>query len=156
MDRIRRSPPIPTDVTSTTGGGDWSATSTWNGGQVPASGQNVTIDGPVTLDTAAEIQNLTVNSGKTLTIDGTNSLTVNGTFSAAGFDPHLQRGGDPESGRNRGLRRLRNAHPRHGLGGLFRGRGPKRGRPDLLQPDPGRRRDPHQDLVRRPSLWKTP
>ncbi|MDY6950071.1 MAG: DUF4347 domain-containing protein [Thermodesulfobacteriota bacterium] len=64
--------------------GNWSSTGTWSDGQVPIASQNVTISNSVTLDTDAEIQDLTVGSGGTLTIDGSHSLTVNGTLDASG------------------------------------------------------------------------
>lgn len=75
-------------ITSTTGGGNWSAGGSWVGGVKPATGDTVTIDGPITLDEAATIGTgagtaLTVNSTKTLTI-GAFTLTLNGSVSLPG------------------------------------------------------------------------
>ena len=71
-------------VISTEAGGNWSEGSTWEEGQVPVSIQNVTINGPVSVNTDAEVENLTVNAGKELTVGDGNTLTVNGTLAAAG------------------------------------------------------------------------
>ncbi len=64
--------------------GNWNDTDSWTGGELPAAGDNVILSHNVTLNTNAEIQDLTVNAGKTLTIDGSSTLTVNGTLTAAG------------------------------------------------------------------------
>jgi len=68
---------------TTTADGNWSAADTWTDARVPLSTQNVIIAHNATLDTDAEIQDLTVGSGGTLTIDGTNTLTVTGELDAS-------------------------------------------------------------------------
>jgi len=70
--------------------GNWSSTSTWTGGVVPSSRDNVTINNAVTIDVNATVQSvnvigtLNVNSGVVITV-GSNSaqgsFTVGGTFS---------------------------------------------------------------------------
>ena len=53
-------------VISTTAGGNWNAGATWIGGIVPAVGQDVVIDGPVSLNVnTPSIASLTINSGDT-------------------------------------------------------------------------------------------
>ena len=65
--------------------GDWSDTTTWEGGVLPTADDNVILAHDVHLNTNAEIQDLTVNPVKSLTIDdGSHTLKVNGTLSAAG------------------------------------------------------------------------
>src|SRR6185295_4761001 len=44
------SPKYFATITSTTTGGDWDNSATWVGGTVPASGDDVIIDGPVTVN----------------------------------------------------------------------------------------------------------
>ncbi len=71
-------------------GGNWSATTTWNGGALPTATDNVTInDGcTVTSDTNATINNLTVGQGTSgiLQFEATTArrLTVNGSVIIAG------------------------------------------------------------------------
>ena len=74
----------------TTATGDWSSTSTWQGGVIPISGQPVTINHDVTLDQQPTIGSLTINAGKTftasdatprtLTISAGKTLTNDGNF----------------------------------------------------------------------------
>ena len=85
----------PGEIASTPAGGNWSATTTWVGGQVPTSGDNVTIsDGStVFIDTAAVALNLTVGTGgapatlewesataRTLVLGGSATIAGNGIF----------------------------------------------------------------------------
>lgn len=69
-------------VSSTTGGGNWSSTSTWEGGVVPVSTDVVEINGTVTLNANKTIAGLLVNTGKTLrspSSSGTYTLTLSGS-----------------------------------------------------------------------------
>ncbi len=77
-------------ITSTTGGGNWNTSGTWVGSVVPTVGDDVVIDGPVTLNqNSGNLLSLTVNTGKTLTMSGvftlatTGNMTVNGTYAGA-------------------------------------------------------------------------
>ncbi len=65
-------------ISSTTTGGNWNSTSTWVGGVIPTSTKSVIIDGPVSVNAAASMINLTINSGKVLTMSGTNTLSASG------------------------------------------------------------------------------
>ena len=56
--------------------GDWNTGSTWVGGVIPASGDNVIIDNDVTLSSSITVGDLTINSGKTLDVFS-NSNTIN-------------------------------------------------------------------------------
>ncbi|MCB9241203.1 MAG: hypothetical protein H6608_08725 [Flavobacteriales bacterium] len=51
---------------STSSGGDWSVGTTWSGGSVPGSTDDVIINGPVYLDGTIYINNVTINSGGSL------------------------------------------------------------------------------------------
>ncbi|MBX3727233.1 MAG: DUF11 domain-containing protein [Xanthomonadales bacterium] len=88
----------PANILSTPAGGNWSATTTWVGGQVPTSDDNVTIsDGStVVIDTAAVALNLTVGTGgasatlewesavaRTLVLGGNATIAANGIFRSA-------------------------------------------------------------------------
>ena len=76
----------------TTAAGNWSAGGTWLGGGVPPSNANVTIANNTTLDQAAQVYLLTINSGSTLTgsngsaqtlsISAGGTIDNNGTFTA--------------------------------------------------------------------------
>lgn len=72
---------------NTTQAGDWNAGATWVGGNVPASGDNVTITGvQVTIRnaTAIVVNNLTIDTGGTLLINKGRDITINGDFSKVG------------------------------------------------------------------------
>jgi hypothetical protein len=69
--------------------GNWNTLGTWANGAVPASGSAVTIAANVTLDAAATVGNITINSGatlngssNTLTVNSGSTFTNNGTFNA--------------------------------------------------------------------------
>jgi hypothetical protein len=70
------------------GAGAWSETSRWNTGAIPASTDEVIIDGEVTVTDDAEVagavinagKSVTINAGKQLTVNGAQSLSVNGTL----------------------------------------------------------------------------
>ena len=70
-------------TTQTVADGAWSSGSTWSGELVPISSQSVTISNDVTLDTTAEINGLTISTGKTLTFINGKTLTVNGALDAS-------------------------------------------------------------------------
>jgi hypothetical protein len=73
--------PSPATVTSNgTGGGDWNTGTTWTGGAVPRSIDDVIIQGndTVTLISAGSCTNLTMNAGTTLSLD-INSVVIPGT-----------------------------------------------------------------------------
>ncbi len=84
---------IAATITSSTTGGDWGSASTWLGGSVPGSGDDVIIDGTVTLDAnTALLASVTINAGKTLRNNGAEHVislaggwTNNGTFSPGAF-----------------------------------------------------------------------
>jgi hypothetical protein len=74
--------------TSKTGSHNWNTPGAWSPSGVPASGDNVIINGNITLDVTGNCASLTINPGATLTA---NSFTINigdnwinsGTFTAA-------------------------------------------------------------------------
>jgi gliding motility-associated-like protein len=75
------------NISSNAVSGPWNSTASWNGGVIPAAGDNVTIVSGANIDiTASLIQTgtLTINSGGTLTLDASldmaSSTTVNGTI----------------------------------------------------------------------------
>ncbi|MCX6142659.1 MAG: hypothetical protein NTZ35_05500, partial [Ignavibacteriales bacterium] len=90
-------------ITSTTSGGRWNAASTWVGGVVPSSGNDVVIAGLVKFENGdGSCRNLTVNSGGTLnnatdyyanerilTVNG--NVTNNGTIANYGNQPLVLR-----------------------------------------------------------------
>ena len=68
-----------------TGGGNWSNTSTWSGGNVPTSSDTVTIVGSdnVLVDADVSVHKVTVQSSATLD-GGGHTFTVNGDLVNAG------------------------------------------------------------------------
>ena len=98
-------PSVPTTIESVAGGGYWTSTSTWVGGVVPSSIDSVIINGNVTLNTNATVEDLTVNSGKifknrsnnnyTLTVNG--DLTNDGTMQDATYHLIVTVGGDVDN-----------------------------------------------------------
>ena len=81
---------LPTGIHTTGSGGTWSATTTWAGGVVPGSTDNVIIDNgaTVTLDVSTTVTSTIINTGGTLTMSTARTLngnlTVYGTFNATG------------------------------------------------------------------------
>ena len=72
-------------VTSTTSGGYWTATTTWIGGVLPTSTDNVVINGRVIYNLSPTCNNLTINSGDTLFGGASNyTLTINGSVTNNG------------------------------------------------------------------------
>jgi trimeric autotransporter adhesin len=80
-------------ITSTTGGGNWSAGTTWVGGNIPSSNDEVVINGSVIINSSKACVKLTINSSKSLSFaTGGYVLTItnnwqtafvnNGTFNA--------------------------------------------------------------------------
>lgn len=76
-------------ITSTTSGGNWSSTSTWQGGVIPGSNDDVVIAGTVTLNTSTSVKSITINSTRTFsfaaggyTLSLAGNFTNNGTFTA--------------------------------------------------------------------------
>lgn len=71
-------------ITSKTTGGNWSTGSTWNGNSVPAAGDDVVINGNVSIGSNVSCKSLTINSGKTLSFNtGGYILTISNSWSAA-------------------------------------------------------------------------
>src|SRR5436190_10205243 len=84
-DKDYYSPKYFATITSTTTGGDWDNSATWVGGTVPASGDDVIIDGPVTVNTGlAASHDLTINAGGTLSFNAGMLLEINGNYSNDG------------------------------------------------------------------------
>ncbi|MCF8429101.1 MAG: hypothetical protein K9G64_03125, partial [Bacteroidia bacterium] len=72
---------ISQTITSTAVGGAWSSTSTWIGGVLPTSTDNVVINGNVVYNLSPTCLNLTINSGDTLYGGASNyTLYVNGNL----------------------------------------------------------------------------
>ncbi|MEY2923941.1 MAG: hypothetical protein RLZZ337_481 [Bacteroidota bacterium] len=73
-------------ISSTTAGGDWSSTSTWTGGVIPGSNDNVIIKGNVYFYSSAPINNLTISTaGQLFNRNGYGcTITVNGSITNAG------------------------------------------------------------------------
>jgi hypothetical protein len=76
-----------TSVASVTAG-NWASPSTWSTGTVPVCGQNVTISHNVTLDAAADIANLTIQTGGTLTANAAITVQTNFTINGTGTYVH--------------------------------------------------------------------
>jgi hypothetical protein len=72
-------------ITSTSTGGNWSATSTWVGNAVPAANDDVVIAGTVSVNANVAAKTITVNSTKTLSFaNGGYTLTLSGNFTNNG------------------------------------------------------------------------
>lgn len=69
---------------TTAADGNWSSTSTWQGGVVPVSGQPITIAHDVSLDQNTTVSSVTINTGKTLTINSGNKLQTGGGVTVTG------------------------------------------------------------------------
>lgn len=69
-------------ISSTNVGGNWSTGTSWVGGIVPATTDNIIITNgaTITLIAASSIANITINTGGTLKIGTINALTVTGDF----------------------------------------------------------------------------
>lgn len=72
-------------ITSQTGNINWNATTSWIGGVIPSSTDNVIINGNVTANQTVTCASLTINSGRTLTITSFSftveeTTIVNGTL----------------------------------------------------------------------------
>ncbi|MDR9488629.1 MAG: hypothetical protein RI557_11290, partial [Salibacter sp.] len=80
MDDLTWDQPGSAAQSSTTQNGNWSSTSTWGSGTIPASGNDIAIKNSTTLDGDYTCDTLVVNSGASLTVSSGNSLTVNGIF----------------------------------------------------------------------------
>lgn len=74
------------DIQSTPAGGNWTASSTWIGNQVPGAADNVTINGLVLVNNHVTVASLTIAStGSLMNAPGLNwSATVNGIFTNYG------------------------------------------------------------------------
>lgn len=74
-------------ITSTSGGGNWSSSSTWLGGVLPQPGDDIVIatntSGSVIVDGIITCANLTINSNGRLNIFGSNTLNVTGKLRMA-------------------------------------------------------------------------
>lgn len=65
-----------TDISSTSAGGNWNVGSTWIGGGVPGSNDNVTINGPVLLNIDTYCQNLTLTASGILRNYSSNVFSI--------------------------------------------------------------------------------
>ncbi len=77
----------PTAIKNTVANGNWSSGSTWNGGTVPNSGDDITIMNNVTLDivdSTISTGTLTINAGFTLTLNSETNLYIGSTASISG------------------------------------------------------------------------
>lgn len=63
-------------TTSGSGDGSWNDPASWDAGEVPVSGQPVTVENNISLDQNATVSSLIINSGVTLTVDESNTLSV--------------------------------------------------------------------------------
>jgi predicted outer membrane repeat protein len=59
-----------------TGTGNWSTTENWNNGILPGEGEDVTLNGNMTVDTDASIAGITVAAGKSLTVGSNVTFTA--------------------------------------------------------------------------------
>jgi hypothetical protein len=75
----------PTANKFTVSNGNWNTGSVWNGGTVPATGDNILIQNNVTLNSLnITVGTLTINSGSTLTLNSQSVLWINSSTSISG------------------------------------------------------------------------
>ena len=75
----------PTANKFTVGNGNWNSGSVWNGGTVPASGDNIVIQNNVTLNSLnITVGTLTINAGSTFTLNSQSVLWINNPASISG------------------------------------------------------------------------
>jgi len=77
VDYFNLAPPLPPSIASTQDG-NWSDTTTWDGGVVPLGTDNVTIDHVVTVNGDVSADNLTISTGKQVLVNKGKSITVLG------------------------------------------------------------------------------
>lgn len=69
---------------STSAGGNWNSSSTWNGGTIPAAGDDVNINGPVVINANAVCKTITINSGASLSFMNGGAYKLTATYNSWG------------------------------------------------------------------------